>query len=72
MLTGKGPMHYFSIKVNFQSQGQYFTHCLKKPPIFLLLHLSVFFPPHMHIEIAINPICSGEHYPFHSFEMLFI
>lgn len=24
-LTGRGPMHYFHIKVNFLSQGQFFT-----------------------------------------------
>lgn len=74
MLTGKGPMHYFSIKVNFLFQGQYFTQWLLKKTtnISFITLVNIFFPPHMHIEIVINPICSGKHYPFHSFEMLFI
>lgn len=53
-------MHYFSIKVTFLSQGQYFTQwLLEKTTNISFITLVCIFSPHPYIEIAINPICSG-------------
>ena len=58
----------------FQNQGNFsvprtifYTTIAWKNNQYLFYYTCLHFLPHPHIEIAINPICSGQRYPFHLF-----